>query len=232
MNILAVVPARGGSKSIPRKNIKLLDGKPLLSYTAKVIRNSKLIDRAIVSTDDEKIMKLASGYGLEAPFLRPCELAKDDSPSISVLQHAVNTIYEIDNYIPEIIINLQPTSPFRRSHRIDEALNIFIDSKDADSLVSVEKIPHNYSPFSAMVMDGKYIRPLQKINEKKNMRDKKPEYYARNGAINSICTYDCLINRNSLYGNKIIPFIMSRKESIDIDDQFDWLLAEFICKSS
>ncbi len=228
MNILAIVPARGGSKGIPRKNIKLLNGKPLLAYTVEVIKNSKLIDRAICSTDDDEIINIANNYGLDAPFKRPDELAQDDTPSILVLQHAVKKIYELYCYIPEIIVNLQPTSPFRDKELIDNALNIFMNSEDADSLVSVEKIPHNYSPFSAMELHDNYIRPLQKIDEQKNNRNEKPEYFARNGALNSICTYDCLVNKNSLYGNKIIPFFMSREDSVDIDDDFDWFLAEYI----
>ena len=228
MNILAIVPARGGSKGIPRKNIKLLNGKPLLAYTVEVIKNSKLIDRAICSTEDDEIINIANNYGLDAPFKRPDELDQNENTSILVLQHAVKKIYELYRYIPEIIVNLQPTSPFRDKELIDNALHIFMNSKDADSLVSVEKIPHNYSPFSAMELHDNYIRPLQKIDEQKNNRNEKPEYFARNGALNSICTYDCLVNKNSLYGNKIIPFFMSRENSIDIDDDFDWFLAEYI----
>jgi len=228
VKILAIVPARGGSKGIPRKNIKLLNGKPLIAYTAEAIKNSKLINRAVCSSEDNEIINIANNYGLDTPFKRPIELAQDDTPSLSVLQHAVKALYELDNYVPEIIVNLQPTSPFRYNGLIDSAIEIFINSKDADSLVSVEKIPHNFSPFSAMKLRDNYIRPLQKIDEKKNNRDEKPEYFARNGALNSICTYDCLVSKNSLYGTKIIPFIMSREASIDIDDNFDWLLAEYI----
>ena len=105
---------------------------------------------------------------METPFKRPAELAKDDTPSLLVLQHAVKVLYELDDYVPDIIVNLQPTSPFRKKGLIDSAIEIFINSKDADSLVSVEKIPHNYSPFSAMELRDNYIRPLRQINEKKN----------------------------------------------------------------
>ena len=110
--------------------------------------------------------------GLETPFIRPSKLAQDVTPSLPVIQHAVKKLYEIDKYIPEIIVNLQPTSPFRNGALIDKALNIFIDSNEADSLVSVEKIPHNYSPFSALKYDGKYLRPLERHGEKYNNRNR------------------------------------------------------------
>ena len=128
MKILAIVTARGGSKGIPRKNIKLLNGKPLISYTAEAIKDSKLIDRAVCSSEDDEIINIANDYGLETPFKRPAELAKDDTPSLLVLQHAVKILYELDDYVPDIIVNLQPTSPFRKKGLIDSAIEIFINA--------------------------------------------------------------------------------------------------------
>lgn len=225
--ILGIIPARGGSKRIPKKNIKLLCGKPLLYYTADSASKSKHLSRVILSSDDDEIIEYAHSIGLEIPFKRPGDLSEDTTPCLLVIQHAVSTLADRENYFPDVIVVLQPTSPLRTSSMIDEALEIFLYS-GADSMVSVEEIPHNYSPFSAMQYDGKYIAPFYKHDEKLNIKQKKPVFYARNGALNSICTYQCLMEKNSLYGEKILPYFMSHDNSIDIDNEFDWLVVEYL----
>lgn len=227
--ILAIIPARGGSKGIPRKNIRLLAGKPLLAYTAEAALGSQLISRIVLSTEDEEISELGRFMGLETPFVRPIKLAQDDTPGLLVVQHAVRALEEQQSYYPNIVIVLQPTSPLRISQHIDEALKIFLES-DADSLVSVIEVPHIYNPYSVMHYDGKWLSPFLKYNEGENLRQKKPCFYARNGAALYVCTYECLLKKNSLFGNKVLPYFMKKEESIDIDDEVDWKIAEYFIR--
>jgi CMP-N-acetylneuraminic acid synthetase len=147
---------------------------------------------------------------------------------LPVIQHVVKVINNQDQYKPDTILLLQPTSPFRESKHIFEALTTFFEG-NADSLVSVIKVPHNFNPFAVMSLakDG-YLVPYQDYDERKNIRQLKPIFYARNGAAIYICTYDCLMKKNSLYGDKILPYEMDRSASVDIDDEWDWKLAELM----
>jgi CMP-N-acetylneuraminic acid synthetase len=228
MEILAIIPARGGSKRIPRKNIKIFSGEPLLAFTAKAALNSARLSRVILTTDDEEIKKIGLDLGLEVPFVRPLKLAQDDTPSLPVFQHVVKTLEDREEgYRPDVIVVLQPTSPLRTTKHIDEALNIFLEG-DTDSLVSVTEVPHNMNPYSMMQLqkDGT-ITPFLNYDESKNLRQKKPVFYARNGAAIYICTYECLMEKNSLYGDTILPFFMKKEESFDLDDEVDWEIAEY-----
>jgi len=225
-NIVGIIPARGGSKGIPRKNIRKLAGKPLLAYTADAALGSKLLSRIILSTEDEEIKQLGLKLRLDVPFVRPADLAEDKTPGLSVIQHAVRTLEVEENYCCDIIVVLQPTSPLRTSQHIDEALNIFL-SDNADSLVSVTEVDHNLNPYSVMRLkeDGT-IEPFLEYDENKNLRQLKPVFYARNGAAIYICTYDCLMGKNSLFGDRILPYFMKKEESFDLDDQIDWKIVE------
>jgi len=208
------------------KNIKPLNGIPLIGYTIKSALGAN-IDRIVVSTDSEAIAEVAVNYGAEV-IIRPHELALDDSTILPVIQHVVKVINNQDQFKPDTILLLQPTSPFRESKHIFEALTTFFEGS-ADSLVSVIKVPHNFNPFSVMSLakDG-YLVPYQDYDENKNIRQLKPIFYARNGAAIYICTYDCLMKTNSLYGDKILPYEMDRSASVDIDDEWDWKLAELM----
>jgi len=227
MEILAIIPARGGSKRIPRKNIKNFAGQTLLSYSASAALGSKMLSRTILTTDDKEIRKIGLELGIEAPFLRPGNLAQDDTPSLPVIFHAVQTLEDLEGYSPDIVVILQTTSPLRTSQHIDDALKTFLNS-DADSLVSVTEVPHNMNPYSVMQLqeDGA-IRPFLEYDENDNLRQKKPVFYARNGAAIYICTYQCLMQKNSLYGDKIVPFFMSKETSFDLDDEIDWKIAQY-----
>jgi CMP-N,N'-diacetyllegionaminic acid synthase len=226
LEILAIIPARGGSKGIPGKNIKHLNSKPLLAYTALSAMNSKFITRRVLSTDDTEIAKIGAEYGLEVPFMRPSHLASDLSPSLEAFQFTLKELAARAGYIPDLVVILQPTSPLRNSTHIDEAIEQYIGA-DADSLVSIVKIPHHMTPFSAMQknIDG-YLHSLTNLNELQNQRQNKPIYFARNGAAIYITNPRNLVNNNSLFGKKIIGYEMSKLDSIDIDDEEDWALAE------
>lgn len=225
--ILAVIPARGGSIGIPGKNMKPLHGKPLIEYTFAAAKASKLLDRIVVSTDDERIAEIARRNKIEVPFLRPNGLATDDSPTLPVIQHAVNYLEEKENYEADYVVILQPTSPLRKATHIDEALRILIET-GADSVVSVTEAPHRYNPCSIMKIEKGKLVPFVREGEKYTQRQLKPVFYARNGAAIYAFKYETLIKKNSLYGDDCRPYLMSKADSVDIDDMIDFDFAEFV----
>ncbi|MFC1704343.1 cytidylyltransferase domain-containing protein [Candidatus Omnitrophota bacterium] len=229
--ILAVIPARGGSKGIPWKNLAELCGKPLIQYTVEAAQASALLSRTILSSDDDRIIDYCKKQDIETPFKRPNEFAQDDSPMIDVIKHAVNFLGEKEGYKPDFIVLLQPTSPLRETRHIDEALEKLINS-EADSIVSVVEIPHSCTPASIMEFDGAYLKRCVDVDEKDLLRQKKPRSFARNGPAVLAFTIDCLVNKNSMYGDKILPFFMKKEESVDIDEKLDLKIAECIMKTT
>ena len=231
MRIVGIIPARGGSKAVPRKNILPLGGKPLISYTIEAALQSK-IDRTIVSTDDRKIAAVAKKCGAEVPFLRPKRLATDTASSLSVLLHALEYLEKIEQYYPDILVFLQPTSPFRTHRHIDDALKILLDS-DVDSVVSVcEAEFHPYYMYWRQE-DGT-LTEFIKIKDKPLRRQDLPRLYRLNDAITiSRRKYFDKVKKNSPCFNpaSMKGLVMNRASSIDINDKFDFLLAEFIIKS-
>ncbi|MFA5292224.1 MAG: acylneuraminate cytidylyltransferase family protein [Phycisphaerae bacterium] len=225
--ILAVIPARGGSKAVPYKNIKLLLGRPLVEYTFEAAKASKLLNRIIISTDDEKIAEIAGDNKIEVPFFRPKELAQDDTPSLPVIKHAVSFLEEKENYKPDYIVILQPTSPLRKALHIDEALKILIET-GTDSVVSVMHIHHQCNPYSVMeIRDGKLV-PFIANSEKYTQRQAKPAFYVRNGAAIYAFKYETLMKKNSFFGDDCRPYLMNKVDSVDIDDLIDFEFAELL----
>ena len=229
MNILSIIPARYGSKGVKKKNIKLINGKPLIYYTIKESLKSKFINKTIVSTDNPEIQKISLKYGADCPFLRPKEISGDNIPMIPVVKHVVKKLKEIDNYTPHYIVILQPTSPLRNYNHIDECITKLI-AKKAHSIVSVTKVPHTSTPYSSMTLQKNgYLKSNYKTNELNNLRQIKPTFYYRNGAIYMVKN-KTLMTRDSLYGSKILPYEMDKNVSIDIDDETDFLMAEILLK--
>ena len=229
--ICCIIPARGGSKGIKKKNIKLLCNKPLINYTIEEALKSKYIDKVILSTDDEKIAQIGNEFGISVPFMRPKKLAQDNSPMLPVIKHLLNKLEKNYSYDPEIVILLQPTSPLRTVKHINEAIKKFLKSK-TDSLVSVTKLPHNMNPYSIMKLERNgNLKKFLNYDEKKNLRQLKPTLYARNGAAIYITTKRTIFSKNSFFGDSILPYFMSKIDSIDIDDQLDWFFAETIIKN-
>lgn len=226
--ILALIPARGGSKGIHQKNIAACAGRPLLQWTADAVHQSELVTDTLLSSDDQTIISVARGCGLRAPFNRPKELSQDETPSLPVVRHAVEWVIENDGYRPDLVVLLQPTSPLRTGAQIDEALQRLLKDGDADSIVSVTEVPHQYSPASVMIIDGSYVRPWQNYNPATNMRQMKPKFYARNGAAIYAFRTACLFKKNSIYGDKILPYHMMPEDSVDIDSAFDLKVAEML----
>ena len=203
--------------------------RPLFGWTAEAVSDSTLVDRCVVSTDDVKIAEVAKSYGLEVPFLRPSELALDDTPALPVIFHAVDWT-EKEGKKPDIIVLLQPTSPLRTGKHIDEALTVLINDSEADSIVSVTDVPHQYAPGSVMVDDGRYLLPWLEQDENRNLRQFKTKYLARNGAAIYAFRRSTLKNKNSIYGDHILSYYMTAEESIDIDTAFELKICGMLLK--
>jgi len=230
IRVLGLIPARGGSKSIPHKNITPLGGKPLIAWTIEAARNSRL-DRVVLSSDDPAIIEAAEAVGgIEVPFVRPAALAADTTPGIDVVIHAVEWLRGHEDYQPDAVMLLQPTSPLRRSKHIDEAIELYVE-RGADSLVSVVKAPHNMIPESLMrINDGGWLEPVVPFDERNNIRQKKPAYYARNGAAIYLFSTGLLLEEQTMYGHRLAAYEMAREESIDIDEPFDLKICEWLLK--
>lgn len=225
MTNLAIIPARGGSKGIPRKNLQLLAGLPLVCWTIKAATSSLAIDKVIVSTDDEEIAEVSSDFGAEVPFIRPADISADESSALDVCRHALEFFESDSDFEPNNIIYLQPTSPFRKASHIDEAMNFFLQN-NADTLVSVMPVPHNMLPSSQVYFDQE-IDDFIQIENSNNFRrqNKNKNYYARNGPAILISTVETIL-QNQLYGQKVSVFEMGTISSFDIDEPIDLEIAE------
>jgi CMP-N,N'-diacetyllegionaminic acid synthase len=223
MTILGLIPARVGSKGVPKKNIKLLGRMPLIEYTLYSAKDSKLLTQIVVSTDDEEIAIVAGMLGFKPPFIRPTALAQDTSTSLEVVQHAI-AFFENQNIFFDAVCLLQPTTPFREKGFIDQAIEKFIASR-ADSLVSVLPIPHEYNPHWAFEESENGLLKIATGDEKIiPRRQELPMAFHRDGAI--YITKTEVLKNGSLYG-KSIAFIESNPDFyVNIDTIKDWELAE------
>lgn len=228
--VLAIIPARGGSKSISRKNIKLLNGKPLIYYSILAGLRSKTVNRVIVSTDDLEIADIAKKFGAEVPFMRPAKLARDDTPDLPVFEHALKWLKEHENYIPDVIVQLRPTSPFRPPGCVDKAVSILLEDESADCVRVV--VPSTQNPYKMWRLTKKgYLSPLLEasgIDEPYNvLRQNLPVTYWQSGHIDVI-RYKTITTKGSMTGEHILPLILDPRYAIDIDTQSDWSRAEWL----
>lgn len=223
---IAVIPARGGSKGIPHKNITDLAGKPLIAYTIEAALKAKTLRRVIVSTDDAEIAEIAKSYGAEVPFLRPAELARDDTPSPTVVQHTVRYVEEDEGHRLDAVVLLQPTSPLRNERHIDEAVEKLFES-GADSVITVCKVRHH--PYWCFVVKGDRLYPFSKKGITISRHQDLPQVYAANGAV-YVVKRDVLFKQSSLFGKDTRAVVMSLKDSMDIDDYTDLFVAEMVLK--
>jgi len=222
MRILAVIPARGGSKGIPHKNIIPLRGKPLIAYTIEAAQKATCLDRILVSTDDQEIAVTCKRLGAEV-LMRPSELASDSATTLSVLQHVVAELGK-EGYSPDAVMTLQPTSPLRTARHVDEAARLFAADPMADSLVSCVKVPHIFHPLSVMrETEEGYLLPFFDQFQPTRRQDKEP-VLARNGAAIYITRTDNLAQY--VFGGRLLPYMMTPDASIDIDGSEDFILAE------
>ncbi len=222
IRVLGLIPARGGSKGIPQKNIKLLNGKPLIEWSAEALLKSKLIDTCICSTDDKEIAKIVENLGVDIPFIRPKKLAEDDSLVVDVIIHALD-FFNKKNITFSHVMLVQPTNPTIKSSDIDNAVNL-AKNNDYDTIISV----HKYSGIHPAVMykkrDNEIFEPLLP-NSSELPRQKFEEIYARSGLFYLIKT-EVLKENKSIYGEKIHAIEIDEKRAIPIDTDQDFCKAE------
>lgn len=232
MKILVIIPARSGSKAIPHKNIKEFSGKPLLAWSIHHALQSTYSNnmKIVVSTDSEKYAAIARQYGAETPFIRPKEISGDYSTDFECINHCVQWLQKNENYESDIILHLRPTQPCRKVEDIDKCIKLFWDIKEQyDSLRSVvlfDKSPYKmYSVNENNTLLSPLYKEISGINEPYNQcRQILPKTYLHNGYIDIIKTD--IINKNTISGDKIYPYIMYKTDTIDIDTMDDWLKAE------
>lgn len=224
--IIAIIPARGGSKGLPGKNIKSLAGKPLISWTIEQAKKSKHIDKLIVNTDDKDIARIARKYGADVPFLRPKELAQDKSSVYDVIFHTLGWFKERGSEF-DIVILLEPTSPLRKEGDIDSAIKLFLRNYNkADSLVSVGEI-HLENPSITLKMDKKFIKNYMKTDFSR--RQDLPRAYFPYGVI-YLSKTRALEKYKKFYQNRTLPYLIERWQNYEIDDIYDFLCVEAILK--
>ena len=222
-DILVVIPARSGSKGIPGKNIKKLHGKPLINYTIEAAKEIFENSQVIVSTDDKEIAEIAASHGANIPFLRPKELAQDDSSTRDVILHLVD-YFERQKSVPSVIVLLQVTSPIRNSKHLNEALDLFFH-KDCDMVVSVTE--SKTSPYFNLYEENKEGYLQKSKDSAFTRRQDVPPVYEYNGAIYIFKTKSIVESEMKDF-EKITKYVMSKNDSVDIDDEVDWKIAEYL----
>ena len=228
MNIMAFIPARGGSKGIPRKNLVLLHGKPLIQYTIEAVRGCKTINDIFISSEDHEIISFCESLGVQVPYRRPRNLAADNTPLIDTILHAIDWM-SMHGDRPDALVLLQPTSPLRNASHIDEAVHLFLSS-GADTLFSVhEMIEH---PYECLKISSERWSFLAKPDKEVHRRqDYKENFCYINGAIYLFKT-DFLLSRKKIFSeNETILYYMPAKYGIDIDTHFDLVLADCLMKN-
>lgn len=228
MDILGLIPARAGSERIKNKNIKLLNNKPLVTYTIECALQSKLLTKVVVSTDSEEIARIAKSLGAEVPFTRPKNLATSSSTELEFHQHALTELHKLSSFRPDLIVNLYPTSPFRKPSSIDTAINYLIDNPSYDSLRSVTKCTEH--PYKMWVQKNKQIIPFVKSESNQSHTlsyQLLPKVFIQNACI-YISRYETIVEKKSTIGNMVLGFEMDPIEAIDINTELDFMLAELL----
>jgi CMP-N,N'-diacetyllegionaminic acid synthase len=230
--VIALIPARSGSRRVPNKNIRKLGGKPLIAYTIEAALQSRLVDRVVVSTDSERIAEIARRYGAEIPFLRPSLIASANSTEFEFHKHALDHFTDIEGRDPELIVNLYPTSPFRQARTIDEAIRAIKNNKLAHSLRSMRLCAeHPYKMWTFAT--GRLVRPF--VDKKGRTQTLSyhllPKVYIQNASIYIVRPSTLRRFRNTV-GTRVLGFLMSEEESIDINSPLDLFMANTYLKSA
>jgi len=228
VKVLGVITARGGSKSVPGKNLKRLGGKPLIAYTVDAARESGVFDRTIVSTEDAAIAQAARDLGCELPFVRPTSLSADETKHLDVMEHAVRTLRD-QGYVADAVMILQPTSPLRRPQDIRASVDL-LASSGADSVVSVSAVPAHFNPMRTLRLDERGLATLfvtgAPLRTRINRRQDMPDAWTMNGAVYLFRSSVILAAEPSLYGDSTAAYVMPDPYGISIDDLTDWEHAE------
>ncbi len=237
MEILGIIPARGGSKSIPKKSIYPCGGKPLIAYTILAAQKSSHITRLIVSTDDEEIAAVALSFGVEIPFIRPKELAEDLTPDLPVFEHALQTLESDQGYLPDVVVHLRPTTPLKTTEDIDTAIQLLLNNAEAHSVQSVCEPIHTPFKMFRISEEGPFLEPLLK-NVYPQVFAQYPEAYSmprqllptvwRHSGYVDVIRPEVIRMMHSMSGSRILPFFFEKWRDVDIDSMDDLKLAEII----
>lgn len=228
--LLGIITARGGSKRVPRKNLKNFLGKPLLVWTIEVGQKGNVFDKFILTTDDEEIAETGMKYKMEVPFIRPAELAQDTSSSYDTIKHTVKWLQGNQNYRPDWIVLLEPSSPGRQPFHIKEVVELIKKDPNFDSIIGVSEIPGHFSHLKQQQRDNDGI--ITRVNDGATMKSlilrnqDVPKSFYINSAIYAFKTSNLFDGGRSLWGNKTYGYVMDNKYSMDIDTPEDWLIAE------
>jgi len=228
MKTLAIITARGGSRGIPQKNLRKIAGKHLIEYTINNAKSSKLIDKIIVSTDSEKIASFSKSKHVEVPFLRPKNLSKSNSNTIDTINHTINFLKTQENYIPDIITILQPTSPLRTVEILDKSIRLLKNSRVSSSILGVVKVKNH--PFLCFEMKNSFLKPFKSDFQKYYQRQQFPDFFYPTGSIYTFW-YKTLKKYGNIYGPKIKPLLINKEDSVDIDTPYDLFEAEMKIKN-
>lgn len=224
LRVVGLIPARGGSKGVARKNLRLLGGRPLLSWTADAALSAESLDRVVLTTDDPEIAAAGRAQGLDVPFLRPAALAADDTPTLDVVRHALWWLEQSDDRFDALVL-LQPTSPFRAPGIIDQAVKI-LQERNATSVISVRPVPHRYNPHWVFQPDRDgVLRLASGEREPLPRRQLLPEAYIRDGRLYAVRT-EVVLEQGSLYGDRCLPLYQCDLEDINLDTLEDFATAE------
>ena len=227
MAFVGLIPARGGSKGIPGKNIAPCAGRPLIAWTCEAATRSVKLERTVLSTDSDDIAQVGRTWGVDVPFARPAELALDDTPSFDVMLHALDWL-ERDGVSVAGLVLLQPTSPLRTHAHIDQAIDEFAKS-GADTLVSVVEVPHRFHPDSVMREANGWLRPYHDGKETVTRRQALAPLFGRNGPAILIVS-PRVLRSGGLYGERVRPYLMSAADSVDVDAPLDLEYADFVLR--
>ncbi|MCC6176784.1 MAG: acylneuraminate cytidylyltransferase family protein [Chloroflexi bacterium] len=226
---LAIIPARGGSKGVPRKNLKLLGGKPLIAWSIEAARAAAELDRCIISTDDPEIAEVAEAYGAEVPFLRPAEYARDNTPDLPVFQHALAWLAEHEEYRPGMVVHLRPTLPFREPRQIDDVVRLLRET-GADCVKSIYKEEHHPHKMWRMGPDGRLgpyeDTPLwRELGPDCPRQILQPAYWSA-GLVDAIRSE--VVLAGSTVGRVVVPYLVDAKPCVDLDTEHDFVIAEVV----
>lgn len=222
LNVLAIIPARKGSKRLPKKNVKLLSGKPLIAWTVEQACRCNYFNKVIISTDCENIAKIGKSYGAETPFLRPVEIANDQSPSMDLVHHALN-FYEKKGEVFDIVVLLEPTSPLRGKQNLNEAMKNFIEKLSThDALISVGKVEREHPSIIKKIDEKNLLKTF--LNENITSSHKSEVYFPY-GVIYAVKV--CMLEKdNTFYQKRSLPYLIERWQNFEIDDLVDFYCTE------
>jgi len=223
--VLGIIPARGGSKRLPRKNVRMLGGKPLVAWSIEAALGARRLESVVVSSDDREVLDVARHYDPGLPLVRPAEISGDESPAIDYLRHALSALEGSGKGPFNAIVILQPSSPFTLAADIDATVDL-LASSGADSAVSVMQLDHAVHPLKMKVLDGDRLLPYMDEERGRMAAHELPEIYVRNCSV--YATRRASIERGQVIGDDCRAYVMPRERSLDINEEFDLLFAEFL----